>query len=91
MKIVCNCGAVTEFITSEDGELYTEDEGWYKIKNGLVDIYGAHDQVFFDARNAVRKSGYLHRRRIGILTLVLGVSSLIISIITTILLITQNK
>lgn len=47
MKIVCDCGATTEFTTSEDGELYTEGEGWYKVKNGSVDIWGAHDQVFF--------------------------------------------
>lgn len=47
MKILCECGEVTEFIDSEDGSHYTPDEGWYKVKSGTVIIYGEHDQVFF--------------------------------------------
>lgn len=47
MKIVCDCGEVTEFVDGEDGTSYTEYEGWYKTTEGSMTINEQHDQVFF--------------------------------------------
>lgn len=47
MKIICECGEVTEFIDGEDGPNYTEDEGWYKVAKGTMEIFETHDQVYF--------------------------------------------
>lgn len=45
MKLICDCGAVTEFVQNEDST-YTEGEGWYVRTEGDVELYGEHDQVF---------------------------------------------
>ena len=47
MKIVCDCGEVTELVDSEDGKSYTEGEGWYKTTKGSMELVGSHDQVYF--------------------------------------------
>lgn len=47
MKIICDCGEVTEFVDGEDGPSYTEDEGWYKTTKGSMEITESHDQVYF--------------------------------------------
>lgn len=46
MKIICDCGAISEFIDGDDGASYADGEGWYKVLNGNINLYGAHDQVF---------------------------------------------
>jgi hypothetical protein len=47
MKIICDCGAITELLEPEDGSSYTPHEGWYKVDKGDIELYGEHDQVFF--------------------------------------------
>lgn len=47
MKLICDCGAITEFVTGGDGESFTESEGWYKIKKGSMEICKNYYQVFF--------------------------------------------
>jgi len=47
VKIICDCGAITELIDGEDGSDYTEGEGWYKVNRGDVSLYGEHDVVCF--------------------------------------------
>lgn len=51
MKIICDCGEVTNFINGEDGPYYTEGEGWYKRLDGSMDIAETHDQVNFRCEN----------------------------------------
>jgi len=47
VKIICDCGAITELIDGEDSSDYTEGEGWYKVNRGDVSLYGEHDVVCF--------------------------------------------
>lgn len=47
MKLICDCGATTDFVDGEDGSSYTEGEGWYKVARGAVEMLGEHDQIFF--------------------------------------------
>lgn len=47
MKLICDCGAIVDFVEDEDGSSYTEDEGWYRMAKGDIEIHGEHDQVFF--------------------------------------------
>lgn len=51
MKIICDCGEVTEFIDDEEGASYTSGEGWYKKLEGSINIEKNHYQVFFTCSN----------------------------------------
>lgn len=51
MKIICDCGEVTELVDDVQGPSYTNYEGWYKVVNGSLEVSGAHDQVFFHCSN----------------------------------------
>lgn len=45
MKIICDCGEVTELVDGEDGSSYTPDEGWYKTTQGNIGLWEQHDVV----------------------------------------------
>lgn len=47
MKIICECGEVTEFVDGEDGSSFTDGEGWYKTVKGSMEINENYDQVYF--------------------------------------------
>lgn len=47
MKMVCDCGEVTELVDSSEPS-YTEGEGWYKVTKGEIEFNQSHDQVFFN-------------------------------------------
>ena len=51
MKIICDCGCISEFVDGEDGSHYTKGEGWYKVLKGDIEMYGEHDQVFVVCKN----------------------------------------
>lgn len=51
MKVMCDCGAISEFIDSENGSRYTSGEGWYKVLRGKIGIHGEHDRVFISCEN----------------------------------------
>ena len=45
MKIICDCGLISEFIVSDDAR-YIEDEGYYASLKGDIDIIAEHDQAW---------------------------------------------
>lgn len=55
MKLICDCGEVTNFFDSKDGATYNEYEGWYKVADGLIETHGEHDSVFFNCKKCGEK------------------------------------
>jgi len=58
MKIVCECGEITELIDGEDGSDYTHGEGWYKAIDGNIEVGSNHHQIFLHCLTCGREEWF---------------------------------